>query len=267
MTGPAFKSRHKLRALLEAAPEKRVLTVARVALSQAAAGECPAYLTALNRAIETEPPPFSTEEYVEIYREASAHRQWMAISLMSNAEREGDGATRLWSLSACCSDPEEANLLKQHAVDESRHALVYLKLLDLTFPGEVEPTFRKELRQLSPGYTMSRDVFAVEGSPYARTPSVDDFVQMNIAEIRTTLHHLMQRSALAKHCPVASLPTATKILDALLRDELHHVAYTGVLIDKKQEAAHADELSALFCQRMRDFNEITRRELQQRVFD
>src|SRR5439155_10089979 len=110
------------------------------------------------------------------------------------------------------------------AVDESRHALAYLALLDLAFPGAVTPSFRSELNQLSPSFSMRQQFFAVDGSPYARTPSVDDFVQMNIAEIRMTIHHLLQRPALAMHCPRMNVPRITKILDALLRDELRHVA-------------------------------------------
>jgi hypothetical protein len=85
------------------------------------------------------------------------------ISLMTNAQREGDGATRLWTLSACASDMQEKALLKRHAVDESNHAMWYLALLDLVFPGSVEETFHAELRTLSPAYSMSRDVFVVEG--------------------------------------------------------------------------------------------------------
>ena len=251
--------------LSAASSPARVATVAKVALSQGDSRTCPAYLRALMEALAREPPPFGTREYSDVYRAAAADRQWMAISLMANAEREGDGATRLWSLAACSADPEEVQLLKEHAVDESRHALAYLALLDLAFPDSVEPKFRAELEQLSPRFRMSQPLRAAKGSPYARTPSIDDFVQMNIAEIRTTIHHLMQRVALSAHCPPENLVRMTKVLDMLLRDELRHVAYTAVLIDRKAASAGQEGLPQMFCRRMRDFNRITHCELAKSV--
>ena len=247
-----------VRTLLSAgASVDRVTAAARVALSQHnPPASCPKYSAALGKAIWEEFPPFSTRLYADLYRGASASGQWLAISLITNAEREGDGAKRLWSLAAC-ADNEERHLLKRHACDESSHALAYLALLDLTFPGAVEASFRSELNQLSPHFSMGQEVRAIEGSPYARKPSIDDYMQMNIAEIRTTIHHLMQREALAAHCPAENISRVTKILDSLLRDELSHVAYTAVLIEEKAGDTEPEKFEEQFCKRLRDFNRIT----------
>jgi hypothetical protein len=245
-----------------------VAGVARVALAhRTPPQECPTYFTALNGALEREPPPFGTEAYAQLYRDASADGQWLAISLMTNAEREGDGATRLWSLAACCPEPDERQLLKRHAVDESHHAVAYLALLDRCFPDAVEPEFHEQLRGLSPHYAMSHDLVAVEGSPYAHEPSIDDYVQMNIAEIRTTIHHTMQREALALHCPPDNAAGITKILDSILRDELNHVGYTAELIERKAAGMDPDVFQSLFTKRLQDFSRITREELGALVFD
>jgi len=246
----------------------RVALAARVALSHGgAAGECPLYLEALDRALEEEPPPFDTATYAEIYLNASASWQWMAVSLITNAEREGDGAKRLWSLSACCDDEGAQRLLKRHAVDESRHALLYLALLDLTFADHVDPEFRLELNELSPKYSPKQEPAPVEGSPYAKNPSIDDFLQMNIAEIRTAIHHIMQRPAMARYFTPANRRRIGSIQDALLRDELNHVSYTAVLIERLAERMGREELSALFRRRFRDFNQITLDELGEAAFD
>jgi hypothetical protein len=246
----------------------RVAVALMVALTQDSPDvECPEYLAAMHRALVDEPPPFDTDGYAEIYREASADRRWMAVSLMTNAEREGDGATRLWSLAACSDDLDEQKQLKSHAVDESRHALLYLTLLDLTFPGAVAPAFRVELETLSPRFSAKEELFAVEGSPYAKKPTIDDFIQMNIAEIRTTIHHIMQRPAIAEHCPPENLARITSIQDSLPRDELKHVAYTAVLIECKSRQLDSDRVSKLFRQRFHDFNRITSDELGDRIFD
>jgi hypothetical protein len=242
--------------LLNAAPSiNRVAEVARCALSERKPRtDCPRYFAALDSALAEGTPVFATQSYAEIYRAASASGHWLAVSLITNAEREGDGAKRLWSLAACCHEDEEQQLLKRHACDESKHALAYLALLDLAFPGAVTPEFRTELDQLSPHFSMEQELRAVPGSPYAHTPSTDDYMQMNIAEIRTTIHHLMQRQALTAHCPAKNMPKTRKILDMLLRDELSHVAYTAVLIEQKTESRNRGEVEAQFSKRLHDFN-------------
>jgi hypothetical protein len=245
-----------------------VAITARVALQQCYPYlEFPIYFATMDRALKNEPPPFNTKGYADIYQNASADKQWMAISLIANAEREGDGAKRLWSLAACSDNLDEQRKLKSHAVDESRHALLYLALLDLTFPNAASPSFRMELDQLSPRYSIDQDLFAVQGSPYAKKPIIDDFIQMNVAEIRTTIHHIMQRTAIAEHCPPDNLRRIILIQDSLLRDELQHVAYTAALIECIARASSLDKVSKLFIQRFRDFNQITREELGNKIFD
>lgn len=246
----------------------RVALAARVALSQTnPAVACPRYFGALERALIDEPPPFDTVAYADLYHDASASWRWMAVSLITNAEREGDGAKRLWSLAACSDEEEIQRLLKQHAVDESRHALLYLALLDLTFPEGVDPSFRQDLDQLSPHYSLKQDLVAVEGSPYAKKPSVDDFLQMNIAEIRTAIHHIMQRPAITRHCSADKQKPITAIQDSLLRDELRHIAYTAALIERMAGNLTAEKVASLFRRRFHDFNQITRDELGEGAFD
>lgn len=240
----------------------RVSMIAREAVSQyTAVDDCSGYFEALDFALKNEPPPFDSEAYATIYRESSVDPRWMATSLVTNAEMEGDGARRLWSLATFCSDDDEKLMLKQHAVDESRHSLMYLAFLDLAFPNAVTPEFGLELRQLSPGFTMQKTLYPIKGSPYARPPTIDDFLQMNIAEIRTTIHHIMQRRAINVHCPQKNMPKVNKILNALLTDELAHVGYTAMLIDRVAKVRGDDWVKKLFAKRFRDFNKITIEEL------
>jgi hypothetical protein len=142
-----------------------------------------------------------------------------------------------------------------------------LALLDLSFPGSVSREFRAELRQLSPGFAMHQELYPVPGSPYAKAPTLDDFLQMNIAEIRTAIHHVLQRRALALHCPPESLPSITRLHDSLLSDELRHIAYTAVLIEKCAEQFDAAKVASLFGIRMSHFNAITTKELGNNVYD
>lgn len=248
----------------------RVLDIAKAALDMRRLGSnCPKYFTALQNALSEEPPPFATQAYADIYRNASEEARWMATSLITAAQSEGDGARRLWSLAACCNEEqnEEQQLIKQHAVDESRHSLLYLLLLDLSFPGAVDPAFRRELDTLSPHYKMEQELYVVEGTPYDRPPSMDDFIQMNIAEIRTALHQTMQRQAVSRYCPAENIPKITRILDSLQQDELSHISYTAFLIEKLAEDVEQIRVSNLFRKRVRDFNAITEKELGEKKFD
>lgn len=251
-----------------ASPDQRFIAVARTALAETSPDSpCPTYLHAVRSAAAAVPPPFCTDDYASTYRAAAADARWLAISLMANAQREGQGATDLWSLAACAEDADEQRLVKQHSVDESRHAKLYLSLLDLTFPGVVDAQFRDELDAVSPGFSMRQALAPFPGSAYARNPSLDDYVQMNIAEIRTTLHHLMQREALALHAPPEHRDRARKVLDSLLVDELGHVTYTARLIEHKAAAVGQDRLDGLYARRLEDFNRITRKEFDDRIFE
>ena len=227
----------------------------------------PAYRHALIRACEDFPPPYGMAQYGDIYREAAVHGGWLAVSMITNAEREGDGAQRLWSLSACTSDPTIAGQIKQHAIDESKHSKTYLRMVDLVFPGAVDSDFRKELDSLSPDYSHSLTPVAKIGSAFSHPITLDDLIQMNIAEIRTTIHHLLQRPMLRAHCPAESEPRLVRLQQALLSDELKHVGYTANLIEAHAREVGTDAVVELFRQRMLDFNEVTRAELEDRVFD
>jgi hypothetical protein len=90
---------------------------------------------------------------------------------------------------------------------------------------------------------------------------------MNIAEIRTAIHHTMQRPALAGHCPPENLTKVTSLQDALLKDELNHIAYTAMLIEEISQDVDLGRLASLFRKRFHDFNAITTEELGGNVFD
>jgi hypothetical protein len=246
---------------------EKFLAVAHQALATLESeNQCERYQQAIVSAAFSAPPPFCKDRYNTIYQQYAANSRWLAVSLMANAQREGQGSTDLWSLAACALDPMERQLVKQHAIDESRHAQMYLTLLDLNFPGLVDETFREEMNVFSPGFSEHRSLEAFPDSVYAKNPTLDDYVQINIAEIRTTFHHLMQRQALENHCPAESVKPSTSVLDALLRDELSHVAYTAAMIEKNSADLKEGELQALYAERLTDFNRITQEEINGLVF-
>jgi hypothetical protein len=248
-------------------PSSKFIAVAQQALASCrTVGACNRYSHAIEAAAEAAPPPFCMKHYEEVYQQYSANPRWLAISLMANAQREGQGATDLWTLAACAELQNEQTLVKQHAIDESRHAQMYLTLLDLNFPDLVAESFREEMNVLSPGFSENQELQPFPDSDYAKNPSIDDFVQMNIAEIRTTFHHLMQRQALQNHCPAKNMFKSLKVLDSLLLDELKHVAYTACLIEEKAANIGEEALVKLYTHRLIDFNRITTEEIGDQVF-
>jgi hypothetical protein len=237
------------------------------ALQSHAGDAWPHYRQALITACKKSPPPFGARGYGDIYREAATDPYWLATSLMTNAAREGEGAGQLWDLAACTPDAGIARQIRQHAIDESRHARAYIAMLDLAFPGAVDEKFHAQLATLSPGYTHQSPLHPHHGSPYAHPITVDELIQMNIAEIRTRVHHLLQRPMILAHCAADRRERLVRILDALLFDETRHIAYTAALIETFAANGEAERVKRLMQERLSDFNAITSEELGRHVFE
>jgi hypothetical protein len=223
------------------------------------------YRRALTFACDASPPVFGRKRYGAIYRESAVDPEWVALSLATAAQSEGEGATHLWDMAACTDDGEIARQMQQHAIDESRHSRGYVTLLQLLFPETVNEAVMTELQKLSPGYKSSSPLAATPGSPYAYCATLDELIQMNIAEMRTRVYHLLQRPVLHSYCTVDKRERVQRILDSLLYDETRHIAYTACLIERIAQQGAAEQVMQLMHERMRDFNEITEAELEEKA--
>jgi hypothetical protein len=238
-----------------------VAAMALGALAEHGVPALPAYRRALASAFARFPPVFGRKAYADLYRRGARDPDWVALSLATFAEGEGDGAERLWDLAACTPDAEISRQLQWHAIDEARHSRGYVTLLGLIFPRAVDEELLGQLKALSPGYTRASPLKARKGSAYARPATVDELIQMNIAEIRTRIQHLFQRPVLLRYCPPARRARVRRILDSLLLDETRHVAYTARLIERAARGSGAAPVMELMHERVRDFNEITEGEM------
>src|SRR3984893_2893029 len=198
------------------------LTLEALRVHGGAAG--PNYRDAVISAGRKAPPPFGTKDYEKIYREVARDPSWMAISLIQNAQGEGEGSGHLWDLAACTPDVRVAAQVKAHAIDESRHAKAYVAMLDLTFPAFVDDALHSQLNSLSPGSTQRSRLEHHEGSAYASAITLDDLIQMNTAEIRTRVHHLLQRPMLLGHCAPERRRRLARLHDKLPADEGRPIA-------------------------------------------
>lgn len=119
----------------------------------------------------------------------------------------------------------------------------------------------------SPGFTWESTLIADKGSYFAREITVDDLIQMNIAEIRTRIHHLLQRPVLLAHTMKEFESDVLRILNPLLRDETQHIAYSARLIEEFCLKHGEEEVNELMLKRIIDFNEITDNEVSGLIFE
>jgi len=224
------------------------------------------YEGALIAAFTEFPPPFGGREYSDLYLSSAQDPDWVALSLLTAAQSEGEGARHLWDMAASTPDTVVSGQIQEHAIDEARHSRAYVTLLGLNFPDYTAEELRVKLGGLSPGYTRRTPLSAIVGSPYAYPASVDELIQMNIAEIRTRIYHLLQRPTLLVHyCKANQRIRVRQILDRLLGDETRHIAYTALLIERAARASGNEQVFELMRARVRDFNEITEQELARRA--
>lgn len=215
----------------------------------------PQYEASLRAACEASPPPFGMAWYGETYRSVASDPAWLALSLIANAEKEAEGSRKLWSLVARTADPAVAEAVRVHAVDESRHALLYIAMCDLVFPDAMDPELRAHADGLSPRYSM-RDVPPPE-PPSSAEQVIDELIQMNIGEIRTRIHQLLMRPVIHAYCAPERRDRLMRVLDSLLADETKHVQYTARLIDAAAGAGHQELVREVTRQRVHEFNQIT----------
>lgn len=227
------------------------------ALAEHGVPALPSYRRALLAACEEHPPAFGRKAYADLYRRSARDPEWVALSLATNAQGEGAGAEHLWDLAACTPDAHVAEQIRQHAIDEARHSRGYVTLLGLIFPKSVDAELLARLKNLSPGYTRNSRLRAKKGSAYARPATVDELIQMNIAEMRTRVQHVFQRPVLLACCKPARRERVRRILDSLLADETRHIGYTARLIERIARTSGSEAVMSLMHERVRDFNEIT----------
>jgi len=214
----------------------------------------PVYARSLRAACRDAPPVFGSAWYGDRYRELATDPRWLAESLLVNAAKEGRGSRELWALAGRAPDPVIAEAVRGHALDESRHALMYLAILDLVFPGALGGR-RPAFRTLSPRFS------AREHPPVGRRARsrqmLDALIQMNLGEIKTRINQLLMMPVVTAYCPTASRGRLARILRVLLGDETRHVRYTARLIERAGAAGERAFVAATMRRRLALLNRIT----------
>ena len=230
------------------------------ALRESGGCELPNFEELLTSAFETYDPPFGQAWYGELYREKARDPRWLATSLVLNAEKEGEGARRLWEMAACTADADAAEQVRRHAIDEARHAKIYIGMLDTAFPGCADGEFRRHLDAISPGYTL-KDSPGRSDAPADFSHTLDELIQMNMGEIRTRINQLMLEPVLLAHCHPAGRPRISRMLNSIISDETKHISYTAVLIEKAVQSGHKTVVRDIMFGRLSQFCDLTLEEV------
>jgi hypothetical protein len=201
-----------------------------------------------------------------LYREKARNPRWLATSLILNAEKEGEGARRLWEMAACTADVDAADQVRRHAIDEARHAKIYIGMLDTVFHGCADGELRQHLNCISPGYTLQD---SPERSDVLMDFSytLDELIQMNMGEIRTRINQLMLEPMLLAHCHTSGQPRISRMLNSIINDETKHISYTAVLIEQAAQAGHRKLVRDIMFGRLGQFCELTLEEVGAGAFE
>ncbi|AUX46377.1 hypothetical protein SOCE26_078980 [Sorangium cellulosum] len=225
------------------------------ALEQHGTEPLPAYAATLRASCAEHVPPFGMAWYGDKYREVASDPAWLASSLIANAQKEGEGSRGLWQLAGRTSDADTSDQIRLHAIDESRHANMYLAMLDLVFPDAVGSDLQPALDELSPRYTKKYRPLRTESASVEHV--LDELIQMNLGEIRTRIHQLLLRPMITAHCVGERREKLTGVLDSLILDETRHIEYTARLIERASVTGLADFVRRTMAARLREFNDIT----------
>lgn len=228
------------------------------AMSDGGVEPLPRYAACLREAFAATPPPFEKKWYGDKFFRLAKDKQWLAHSLCGNAGKEGLGSRSLWRLAGCAADTKIADLVRRHAIDESRHALLYVALLDMTFA--ITPEIKGRLQRHSPRYG-SKDAPERAERLQPRLQTLDELIQMNIGEIRTRVNQTLFRPALLGYAVEEHREPIGKVMARLLADETAHIAYTARLIEEAIEAGEGSFVRDTMKLRLAQFNDITQNEV------
>ncbi|MEM8639492.1 MAG: hypothetical protein AAGG51_11865 [Cyanobacteria bacterium P01_G01_bin.54] len=211
--------------------------------------------------------PFTTRMYGDQFRDRACEPLWLARSIITSSKKEAEGAHVLLQMVGDVGSEQISRQILRHAVDESNHAKYYIQLLELTFPDCAEGSVSEALHNISPGYSMKSVPIGQNLHPDPLSVTIDELVQMNIGEIRTRIHQLLLWPVIAEYCPQQNLKLLSNLIATLIRDETRHISYTAQILEHFAKSGYAKMIRDLFFRRFEQFCELTRKELDNSLFD
>lgn len=217
------------------------------------------YKTFLRDACEIEPPPHGMAWYGNYYRRVVRNPEWFAKSLIANAAEEGNGSRKVWQFSRYIDNPEYAELVRNHSIDESRHSSMFVALLNILFPTQLEADFRAQLQALSPNYYHHKHPTTepLSGDRILdQKVFIDEIIKINLLEIRALILQLLMRPVLQAYATPSYLAKVTTMSDLFIYDETKHVEYSAYCIGKYIQEGNQEWVRDMMIHRQKTVNEM-----------
>jgi hypothetical protein len=219
----------------------------------------PTYTEFLREACEAHPPPHGMAWYGNLYRQLARKTEWFANSLIINADKEGYGARQLWKFSVRMENETLAEAVRRHSMDESRHASMFIGVLDLIFPSVIDAPFRERLKELSPGYTQRTHPPTTPASPAEVMPShrvMEELIQGNFTEMRALILQLLLRPVMQAYAPPEHRERLLRVSERLIHDETKHIEYSARFIEQYAQE-HREWVRATMLDMMKWVNDLS----------
>src|SRR5205814_2971273 len=121
---------------------------------------------------------------------------------------EGYGATQIWKFANRVQNDSYASSVRQHALDESRHATIFIAMLNLVFPLiTMDDATEHAIDRLQPKFSQNNHP-PIEKPPeseqYSGERLLNELVQVHITEIRALVLQFLLRPTILAYSPDAS---------------------------------------------------------------
>ncbi|HLP89055.1 MAG TPA: hypothetical protein VK184_10755 [Nostocaceae cyanobacterium] len=217
------------------------------------------YQTILEEACTVHQPPHGMAWYGQLYRQYARKADWFANSLINNAAEEGNGSREVWQFSQHIYNQEIAQLVRNHSIDESKHSKMFISLLNILFPTEIETEFRTQLQLLSPEYYHHQHPPISIPSPdncLEEKRIMDEIIQINLLEIRALILQLLLRPILQAYAQPEDLTKVTQMSDVFIYDETKHIEYSSYCIGKYIQQGNTNWVKQTMIERQKTINEM-----------
>ena len=232
-------------------PAERPMAITKFAVEVGGGAGCPCYFSSLAGATRDNPLPVQTDLYADLYRTASADRQWIALSIVFALERAALRSQEFFEAADNADCHQDRMTLDRCGSRALRRSEALLKLLDVTVPNELSPSFRTELESIASAPAGKR--LEEKGQPAAdrgpaRFPRL--FVELNICELHTALQHIMRHEALSSHLSRQAVARAEAISQEILLSALQNIHDTALTIEEFAEIIPTKDFQRMLCQGM-----------------
>lgn len=164
---------------------------------------------------------------------------------MTYAHEEADAAERLAVLAHSVANwlPRAVGVIEKHARDESQHVLYFLELLDCVFP-RLDYDRRSRQKLESRRSTILKPARDRQLSADQLTAEV---ARINIGEVKNRVHLSLMRTWALRHSSIQNRLLVDQITANLLRDELNHVVYTGLVLQMIERTHLVPNIAEIYC--------------------